>query len=50
MAIKFLWAYDLPVTVNQIAVGTVHGSGLYKFLDCTHVVLFVITSMFALIL
>ena len=23
MAIKFLWVYDLPVTVNQIAVGTV---------------------------
>ena len=30
---KFVWLYDLPVTVNQMAVGT-GGSGLYKFLDC----------------
>ena len=29
VAIKFVWAYDLPVIVTQIA-----GSGLYRFLDC----------------
>ena len=29
---KFVWAYDLPVTANQMAVGA-GGSGLYKFLD-----------------